>query len=248
MNQELTPDIKYYGERWLELKVQRMLNLLKIASADEALYREIMLSLGYPKNKLNFLELAFLTPYSEIKKLGTREIVEKALLYRAGLIEDKTNIPSFFDFSLRMSKTIWEYKGTRPSNFPEKRIKGISYLLSETVNIGIVNYFQEKINQRIKNKKPVLALKKIMNFEGIGIQRKEEMFFNIILPFFIAFSDDLKFKGFLRFMFENYPPLKDNRLTKDFKANYPSIKINTVKEYMGALLFQKENKRKNNSL
>lgn len=147
-----------------------------------------------------------------------------------------------------MSKTIWEYKGTRPSNFPEKRIKGISYLLSETVNIGIVNYFQEKINQRIKNKKPVLALKKIMNFEGIGIQRKEEMFFNIILPFFIAFSDDLKFKGFLRFMFENYPPLKDNRLTKDFKANYPSIKINTVKEYMGALLFQKENKRKNNSL
>jgi len=61
-------DLIHLGEKWLEIKKQRMQNLLKIASPDEALYREIMLSLGYPKNKVNFLELALILPYSEIKK------------------------------------------------------------------------------------------------------------------------------------------------------------------------------------
>ena len=51
----------------LKLKKQRMQNLLKIASPDEALYQEIMLSLGYPKNKGNFLELTLLLPYSGVK-------------------------------------------------------------------------------------------------------------------------------------------------------------------------------------
>ena len=61
-------DLIHLGEKWLEIKKQRMQNLLKIAPPDEALYREIMLSLGYPKNKVNFLELALILPYSEIKK------------------------------------------------------------------------------------------------------------------------------------------------------------------------------------
>ncbi|MDK2793179.1 MAG: hypothetical protein PWQ25_2042 [Deferribacteres bacterium] len=235
-------DLKSLGLEWLELKKQRMRNLLKIAEPDEALYREIMLSLGYPKNKNNFLELSLLTPYSEIKRLATKELIEKALLYRGGFIDDKTSIPSFFDFSLRMSRSIWKYGGIRPSNFPEKRIKGITHLLSETVSKGIVNYFIEKINQQIENKNPIFALKKIMDFEGVGIQRKEEMFFNIIMPFIMVFSNDPKLNNFLHFIFENYPPLKENKLTKDFKANYPLLEIKTLKEYFGVLLFQKKHK------
>ena len=61
-------NLNHLGEKWLELKKQRMQNLLKITPPDEALYREIMLSLGYPKTKVNFLELALILPYSEIKK------------------------------------------------------------------------------------------------------------------------------------------------------------------------------------
>ncbi|MEN3046908.1 MAG: hypothetical protein ABDH49_08040 [Candidatus Hydrothermales bacterium] len=44
-----------------------MKNLLRITEPDEALYREIMLSLGYHKNKVQFLELALMLPYREIK-------------------------------------------------------------------------------------------------------------------------------------------------------------------------------------
>lgn len=93
-----TIDLNSLGHQWLETKKQRMQNLLKIAEPDNALYREIMLSLGYPKNKTNFLELALLTSYSEIQKLKTKEIVEKALLYRAGLSDDKEGIPFFLIF------------------------------------------------------------------------------------------------------------------------------------------------------
>jgi len=72
------------GDERLKQKKTRMENLLKIANPDEALYRELMLSLGYKNNKVQFLELAMILPYSEICKLNERETIEKDLLYRAG--------------------------------------------------------------------------------------------------------------------------------------------------------------------
>ncbi len=61
-----------------------------------------MLSLGYPKNKVNFLELALLFPYSEGRKLKDGKIIEKALLYIAGFTNEKDGLPEDFDFSLKM--------------------------------------------------------------------------------------------------------------------------------------------------
>ena len=78
-----------------------------------------------------------------------------------------------------------------------------------------------------------------MNFDGVGIQRKTEMFFNIIMPFFIVYSEDDKIKNFLNFIIEKHPPLSENGLIKSFKLNHPDIKIENVKTYMGAILFQK---------
>lgn len=227
------------GEKWLETKIQRMKNLLKIAEPDEALYREIMLSLGYPKNKSNFLELALLLPYSEIRRLKDRETIEKALLYRAGFSGKKDSIPTFFDFSLRMDRSVWEYKGIRPNNFPEKRIIGITDLLEKGIDKGLINFFENKIKASAENKNLKVALKSIMDFNGIGSQRKEEMFFNIIMPFMMAYSKDKVILTFLRTMFETYPPLIDNSLLKKFKAKYPDLKLKTVREYMGALYLQK---------
>lgn len=220
-----------FADIWLEEKKQRMANLLKIALPDEALYREIMLSLGYPKNKVPFLELALLLPYSEIQNLKTKELIEKALLYRAGFIDDHSGLPSNFDASLRMHKSVWTHKGTRPANFPEKRIRGISSLLSETISKGIVNFFLERILSEVNNTNPKNAIKRIMNFEGIGLSRKEEMFFNIIFPFMLVYSNENKIHQFLFFLLENYPPLKENKLIKQISKKY-NLKPQNVKEYM----------------
>jgi len=57
-------NLDLWGEKCISRKKQRMANLLKIAEPDEVLYREIMLALGYKNNKVQFLELSTIAPYS----------------------------------------------------------------------------------------------------------------------------------------------------------------------------------------
>lgn len=174
--------------------------------------------------------------YFEISKLKDRETIEKALLYRGGFINEKDGSPSDFDFSFRMSKTQWEYKGIRPANFPERRIEGISHLLATSIKSGTVNLFYERIRLEANNQNPKTALRKIMDFEGIGLQRKEEMFFNILLPFFIAYTDSTKYKEFLEFIFAS---IKENSSIKDFRKKFPNKTLSMIKEYMGTIYFVK---------
>jgi len=231
-------DIILASDQWLKSKKQRMWNLLNIALPDEALYRELMLSLGYPKNKVQFLELALLMPYSEIRKYQSQALITQALLYRAGFSDNHSQLPVEFERSLRMDKSVWIYKGTRPANFPEKRIKGISYLLAETLSSGLVNYFIEKIKSQQATQNPKIALKKIMDFEGIGINRKEQMFFNIIFPFILVYTREESISKFLLVLFEKYPPLKENSLIKKY-LNENELEVSNVKEYMGLIYMLK---------
>ena len=176
------------GEKRLLNKKERMKNLLKIAQPDEALYREIMLSLGYRKNKIQFQELAMIFPYSEICRLRDQETIEKALLYRGGLINSKSGLPKDFDTSLRMKKSVWIYQGVRPPNFPERRIKSISGFFSESCGDGIYEFFRRKIEENftpfVDRKDASQIVNKIVSFKGVGQARGLEIFFNILLPFY----------------------------------------------------------------
>lgn len=244
-------DLEILGEKWLQAKTERMENLLKIAEPDEAIYREIMLSLGYPNNKLQFLELAYLLPFKEIRKLNNKEVVENALLYRAGLGDTTDKLPQNFDISLRMDKSLWSYKQTRPSNFPEKRLIGITNLLIETSKLGLIKYFSENLKNLLRQlHSPNDArdtVNKIMRFEGIGKQRKREMFFNIILPFLLAYFDntEVDLREFLFNIFSFHPPLEENSLIKKFKKELGDEKIfrelnNSAKTYFGIIYYEKE--------
>lgn len=244
---ELKKILNKLGEEVLESKIQRMRNLLKIALPDEALYREMMLSLGYPKNKVQFLELALLLPYREIQMLKTQSLVERALLYRAGFSDDIAGLPESFDVSLKLDKSYWVIQSIRPANFPERRIKDFSHLLSETVSTGIYNYFKRQIENNCMNfvdsSTAKRVVQKIMSFKGIGISRKREIFFNIILPFFLADDTFVEYHHFLNKVFETHPPLDENSKIKKFYdltlSNQINIKIvlANVREYMGAMKY-----------
>ncbi|WP_028841799.1 hypothetical protein [Thermodesulfobacterium hveragerdense] len=93
---------------------------------------KLMLALGYPKNKVQFLELFSSSPIQRNKKLKTQSLIEKALLYRAGFIEDYFSLPPNFDTFLRLEETYWVYRSIRPANFPDRRKKDFSHLLAET--------------------------------------------------------------------------------------------------------------------
>lgn len=241
---------KELGEKRLSIKKERMRNLLKIASPDEALYREFMLALGYKNNKNQFLQLALICPFSEIKKLKKRRLIENALLHRAGFIDASNILPQNFDTSLKMDKSVWILKKVRPVNRPERRIKDISYLLTESIELGIFEYFKRKIEnsftKNIKKENVRKIVEKIMDFPKIGKQRKQEIFFNIILPFFIVKYEKEKKTDYVKFLetlFSLHPPLADNSIIKKMKEILKIKKINSVKEYMGLIQFYYENKK-----
>jgi|GEM_PF-5189237 len=94
--QEIEKFLDSLDEERLKQKKTRMENLLKITNPDEALYRELMLALGYKNNKVQFLELAMILPYSQICKLKSQDAIEKVLLYRGGFLKSKGGLPKDF--------------------------------------------------------------------------------------------------------------------------------------------------------
>lgn len=242
-------DFYHLGCKRIESKKKRMRNLLKIALPDEALYREIMLSLGYKNNSLSFLELATLLPYSEIRKLNKREVIERAMLFRAGFIDDRSDIPGYFDFSLRMMSSVWTYKETRPANFPEKRISQVSYLLAQTIEHGIYAFFKKRVEagltDGINGQNVKAKVNTIISFGGLGVSRKLDMFFNILVPFYLViFEDEGKVleKKQLERVVEIFPVTKGNKkIIERIARKYPEerIKIESMIEYFGLLEFEK---------
>lgn len=248
------------GDERLKQKKTRMENLLKIADPDEALYREFMLALGYKNNKVQFLELAMILPYSEICKLNDQAMIEKVLLYRAGFLESKGGLPEDFDFSLKMEKSIWQYRGTRPANYPEKRIEGISRLLFYSLEDGLCSLFEKKI---IENYSEEVDEKTAMSFsraitqiftttKAVGKTRAMEICFNIILPFFAVIFEQREKSEYANFLYEVYdlhPPLASNSITRTMEKRLFSNKKNNLgriatsaRRYMGLILLYYKNK------
>ena len=249
-----------WGEKCLARKKHRMSNLLKIANPDEALYREILLALGYKNNKVQFLELATITPYSEIKTLKNRILIKKTLLFRAGFSDSKDGFPEDFDFSLKMDKSVWSYRGIRPANFPEKRIQNISAFLEESCRAGgLEGIFRKRIvenNADQLNKNRAIKIAQIVSsINGIGKQRALEILFNIVFPFFLVLFEEegqRRYIDFIEGLYELHPALEDNSKTRAMKAKLldkpksSSARINSVKQYMGLLELYDKDKREAN--
>jgi hypothetical protein len=252
LKEDVGTSLDQLGEKRLLNKKERMKNLLKIAVPDEALYREIMLSLGYKKNKVQFQELAMILPYSEIRKLKNQEIIENALLYRGGLVNSKSGLPKDFDTSLKMKKNVWRYQSVRPPNFPERRIKSISGFFSESCENGIYEFFKQRIQENftssVNGRSASQIVNNIVSFEGIGQSRGLEIFFNILLPFYaVIFEKDDKpeFVRFLDELYSHHPPLLDNSITKAmrrklFKDKNGSDRVTSVRRYMGLIQLYNE--------
>lgn len=241
--------LDYLGNERLRGKKERMENLLKIANTDEALYREIMLALGYKNNKVQFLELAMILPYSEISKLNEPDTIEKTLLYRAGLDKSRNGLPEDFDFSLKMNKSVWRYRGVRPYNRPEKRIKGVSRFLHKSCKDGLCQMFETTIERAFSGNTDQNSARKFCKElaklftdipEGaIGKARAYEIMFNIIFPFFMAYfkqKGNNQFFEFLYRIFVVHPSLQDNSVTKYMKLHLFGHDTNKAKKVIDNVL------------
>lgn len=247
--------LDFLGAERFKQKKARMANLLKIANPDEALYREIMLALGYKNNKVQFLELALILPYSEIRALKDTERIEKALLYRAGFLQSKDGLPENFDGSLKMDRSVWQRRGTRPANFPDHRMKGIAPLLSESCETGLCKLIEAKIAD---NYVPTTNRRSAGSFckeltkifitderKAVGQTRALEILFNIILPFFMAYFEQegkREYGEFLQGIYDQHPTLAENSITRAMKSQLfgedkekAKQVVNSVRRYMGLI-------------
>lgn len=129
---------------------QKRLEHLEGKDEDQLLYEGIMEALGYSKNKEPFLQLAQKTPL-KILVGQSPEKIQAILLGVAGLLPSQNDRKVKFDEETeeyvnrieeiwklflpqpddtQMSREQWEFK-VRPVNFPNKRIAGMSYILSD---------------------------------------------------------------------------------------------------------------------
>jgi len=155
---------------------------------------------------------------------------------------------------------VWQYKGTRPANYPKKRIEGISRLLFYSLENGLCNLFKKEI---IKNYSEEVDKKVTMNFsraitqvftatKAVGKTRAMEIYFNITLPFFTVIFEqrgESEYADFLYKVYQLHPPLVSNSITRTMerqlfcdKRNDVRRIVTSLRRHMGLILLYYENK------
>jgi len=135
------------------------------AQAEQVFYERLLESLGYKKNRSPFVELARAAPVHELLAWAGEGAVEErarrceaALFGVAGLLPERGFAPdaettvyvesvhSLWEtaepFQSRvMSPRQWRFAGTRPVNFPTRRLAAAAYLVARYGPEGLLNRF-----------------------------------------------------------------------------------------------------------
>jgi hypothetical protein len=203
---------------------------------DEMLYRGVMQALGYKNNQRPFLELAGIISWKDIKQWAKRcPPAEHPLLIQAVLLRAGGFLPSVRPDGLSadavgyisgVRKTLaqlpvpipapalqWDLNGVRPANYPQRRLAGISYLLSRYTASG-KSMMDELIRIYKEETEPGLIADKLhrffyvppagywagqSNFTGkpfarlvalIGKARSSEIIANAVIPLMLLYAQD----------------------------------------------------------
>jgi hypothetical protein len=270
------------GAARLTLKGLAFRELRLYHSWDQILYTGMMEALGYSKNQIPFRQLAQHLPVEFIfreLRASSRTLPEKiqGLLFgAAGLLpaqkltttkklnpEIKTftdELAAFWeDFHHRiglrpMNPEEWRFFRLRPSNFPTRRLAGMSALLVQFCNEGILNHFLrifsslspklDEINRELERSLIVTAFgfwlshyhfESVRAPEGIsretkliGSDRAREMIVNILFPVFLLCAHetgDGQLESTVKACYRRFPPLTDNVITRQMSVRlFPQIR------------------------
>jgi hypothetical protein len=151
-------DLDALGEEWFGERRARLLRALERAPADEVLYREILVGLGYKHNKAAMAELARRVPLGSLPGGGAAEL-ERALRTAAA----------------SLPPALWRLRNVRPANHPSRRLAGMARFLADARGGGIAAGLAAR---------PGLAeMTSWLAHEGIGDTRAQEIAANVFLPF-----------------------------------------------------------------
>ena len=224
---DLVLAIEEASERRFRKRSNGYLEKLLEEDADELLYRGIMESLGYSRNRDAFLKLARLAPWRRLCQLsegltGAQRAseVRRILAVTAGL-EEGERTSRIASGGKNMGRGEWRFAGVRPGNQPLPRIEGAAVLAGRFLETGLVRGLRPAVTED----GPGPLVRALTAGEGgrtlIGKGRALDMAVNHVLPFFHAWSvlveDGSLAEDALR-LYWRAPRLADNEMTREMAS------------------------------
>ena len=157
---ERVGDLDREGDAWFADRRARMVRALERADADEVLYRETLVALGYKHNKAAMAEVARRCPLGSLG--GSAGEIEARLRRAAD----------------RVPPAMWRLRNVRPANHPRRRLAGMARFLAAAREEGLA---------RGLGARPTLAeMIAWLDPDGTGLigpTRAREIALNVFVPF-----------------------------------------------------------------
>jgi len=155
------------GDHRLLGKAERLRRLQDTLPLEQILYESTAEALGYKNNRMPFLQLADLLPINTLREIAPadgpapdrQEVLEAALYGAAGFLADALagdpdeetrsyvrRLRARWDElpprvrELRMSSAHWSFGGTRPVNYPPRRIAALACLYGRHLREGLFGH------------------------------------------------------------------------------------------------------------
>ncbi|MDO8672189.1 MAG: DUF2851 family protein [Dehalococcoidia bacterium] len=221
--------------------------------AAQALYAGIFEALGYARNREPFRQLAELLPFASLEGLllgrGRDKAIQRAealLLGVAGMLPSQRGRATATDYASSELVTLeeewtgldggfwmaadqWHFCGTRPENYPTRRIGGAARLIARSLDTGLVPFFLRPLDRPtaiearhsligsllVKGEPPVEHSPCRSGLIGRG--RATVLAVNVILPFAVAYGNLSSHSGLAnraRWTYFTFPPLPDDAIVR----------------------------------
>jgi hypothetical protein len=262
------------GDHRLLERAGAMGEMLQNHPAEQLLYERLAEALGYKSNRMPFLQLAGLLPLSALRGAMPIDLdredksrrVEAALFsvagfldgepdesldqetsaYLAGLREARERLSEALP-EVRLSREHWSFSGTRPVNYPPRRIAALARLCGEHLHAGLFSHFLQLVHtarpqgrQRqdvaVRNalvdafrglehaywsRRYSLGGKKLASPKAlVGRQRATSILVDVLLPTLLAHGrreTDKELLRRLRGLWEGLPRRQENAVTRRMK-------------------------------
>ncbi|MDP6118266.1 MAG: DUF2851 family protein [Planctomycetota bacterium] len=175
--------LDHAGDERILRKAQYFGHRSQIVGEDQIFYELLMQALGYKRNKQPFEELAREATLKKLRHLLPSGVkaVQAALFHAAGLMPLEQFLPGMPDpetydltreyreqlrnaseIKSNALSTAWSFSGTRPVNFPQRRIAGVAHFIHQYHDDGILNSVHRALPQKIVRKEGFLVRKDIL--------------------------------------------------------------------------------------
>ena len=153
-------DLDVLGEAWFAERRARLERALERAPADEVLYREILVALGYKLNKAPMAEVARRCPLHSLRG-GAPEI-------HARLRAAAEDLP----------RPMWRLRRGRPANHPWRRLEGMARFVAAAAHEGLA--------RGLRSRRSLGEMTAWLDPDGtgtIGARRAREVALNVFVPY-----------------------------------------------------------------